>query len=595
MADSADNTAELDAEIAAARERYAEERAKRIKPDGEKQYSHLSGKFADFDTDPYVEPGFTREPIVEEFTAVILGGGFAGMMTAVELTKHGIRDFRVIEKGGDFGGTWYWNRYPGCMCDVESYTYLPLLEETGFMPTEKYASAPEIFRYCQTIGEHFDLYPHAIFQTEVRDAVWNDETGRWTIHTTRDDVITAQFFITAGGILHKAKLPGIPGIEDFEGHAFHTSRWDYDYTGGSPTEPMDKLADKRIGIVGTGATGVQAVPKLAEAAKELYVFQRTPAAVGFRGNQPTDVEWFESLEPGWHDKRVENFTHCVTGVKPDEIMVDDEWVGANWDNTQFAADTPEEQAELDRLDYAVMDGIRQRVADLVDDPETAEKLKPWYGKHCKRLTFHDDFLPAFNRPNVHLVDTDGRGLEQITATGAVVDGVEYPLDAIVFASGFEIMADFKTRLGFDPAGRDGVRLSERWHDGAHTLHGVLSHDFPNMMMISIIQAGFGVNFVHFLGKSAEHCAWLVNECVSRGIDRIEPSVEAEEDWFMQLLGQAGRMGDYSINCTPSYYNNESNFESMKIRNLVYTGSLLDYAGFLEEWRDTGELPGTITS
>ena len=308
------DTADIDARIAAARERYAEERAKRVKPKGDKQYSHLSGKFADFDTDPYVEPGFTREPIVEEFTAVILGGGFAGMMTAVELTRYGIRDFRIIEKGGDFGGTWYWNRYPGCMCDVESYTYLPLLEETGFMPTEKYASAPEIFRYCQTIGEHFDLYPHAIFQTEVADAAWDEGTGRWTITTSRDDTITTKFFVTAGGILHKAKLPGIAGIEEFEGHAFHTSRWDYGYTGGSPTEPMDKLADKRVGIVGTGATAVQAIPKLASTAKELFVFQRTPAAVGYRGNGPTDVEWFENLEEGWHNKRVENFTHCVTGV-----------------------------------------------------------------------------------------------------------------------------------------------------------------------------------------------------------------------------------------------------------------------------------------
>ena len=280
MAD-ADKTA-----LDAAQARYAAERTKRLRVDGNEQYSELAGTFADFDTDPYVEPGFTRDPIVEETTAVIVGGGFAGMMTAVELKRLGMHDFRMIEKGGDFGGTWYWNRYPGCQCDVESYTYLPLLEETGFMPTKRYSSATEIFEYCQLIGRRFELYPHALFQTEIADAVWHDDEGRWLVTTSRGDEIRCKYFVTAGGILHKAKLPGIPGIDTFEGHAFHTSRWDYRYTGGSATEPMDKLRGKKVGIVGTGATAVQAVPQLAKYAEELYVFQRTPAAIGVRDNGP---------------------------------------------------------------------------------------------------------------------------------------------------------------------------------------------------------------------------------------------------------------------------------------------------------------------
>lgn len=588
-------TNENDAAIAAARERYAAERAKRLRDDGNDQYHELAGLYERFDTDPYVEPGFTREPIIEEKTAVIVGGGFAGMMTAINLTKRGVRDFYLIEKGGDFGGTWYWNRYPGCMCDVESYTYLPMLEETGFMPTEKYASAAEIFGYCQQMGRHFDLYPHALFQTEIDEAVWDDDAERWIITTSRGDRIASKFFVTAGGLLHKAKLPGIAGIEDFAGQMFHTSRWNYDVTGGSPTEPMDKLAGLRVGIVGTGATGVQAVPQLAKTAKELYVFQRTPSAVGVRGNQPTDVEWFNSLEPGWHEARVMNFTHCVTGVQPEERLVDDGWIEVMWENTQNQEGTDDDRAERERIDFALMQRLRDRIDEIVDDPETADNLKPWYGKHCKRITFHDEYLPTFNQPNVHLVDTNGRGVDQITAEGPVVDGVEYPLDVLIFASGFEITTDLDRRLGFNPKGRGGVAMSERWHDGAHTLHGIMSAEFPNLCIMGIVQAGFGVNFVHFLGKSAEHIAWLIDTCTEDGISTIEPTPEAEEEWLGELFTEAMKIAGYSLTCTPGYYNSEGQTTAKAARNLVYVGSLLDYNAYLERWRDSGEFPGTTVT
>jgi cation diffusion facilitator CzcD-associated flavoprotein CzcO len=590
-----DHPSELPDALAAARARYADERAKRIRPEGNEQYSGLEGRFAEFDTDPYVEPGFTREPVVEETLALIVGGGFAGMLTAIELTRYGIRDFRIVEKAGDFGGTWYWNRYPGCMCDVESYTYLPLLEETGYMPTEKYASAPEIFSYCQLLGRHFDLYPNALFQTEIADAVWDQDDGRWLITTTRNDQIRAKFFVTAGGILHKAKLPGIPGIETFAGEAFHTSRWDYGYTGGSPTSPMDGLADKRVGIVGTGATAIQAVPKLAASAKELFVFQRTPSAVGVRNNGPTDEEWFKSLKPGWQEERLVNFTKAVTGVKPEVDLVADGWTEVMWENTQRPTDSDEERLELELSDFETMEKLRRRVDEIIEDPATAESLKPWYGKHCKRVAFHDDYLPAFNRPNVHLVDTQGRGIEAITPNGAVFDGTEYELDCLVFASGFEVTTDLDHRLGFDPAGRDGVRLSQRWHDGAHSLHGILSAEFPNMMMLGIVQAGFGTNFVHFLSKSAAHVGWLINECEQREIATIEADPPAEEDWLMVLYGVAGGIADYSLTCTPGYYNSEGSRGPKAARNLVYAGSLLDYSGYLERWREDGSMPGTVVS
>ena len=575
----------------AARARYRAEREKRLRTDGLDQFQELTGDYAEYDRDPFVEPGFTRDPIIEETDVVVVGAGFAGMLTSVHLLERGVTDFRIIDKAGDFGGTWYWNRYPGCMCDVESYTYLPLLEETGYMPSMKYAQAPEIFEHCQRIGRQFGLYERALFQTEVDTATWDDDAARWQVVTSRGDRLSARFLVTAGGILSKAKLPGIPGIETFAGASFHTSRGTYDLTGGGPPEPMDRLADKRVGIIGTGATAVQVVPQLARAAKDVYVFQRTPSAVGERNNGPTDVEWFQSLEPGWQAERIRNFTQAVTGKKPEVNLVKDGWTEVMWEDTQSAGATPEEQEAIELSDFETMEQIRQRVRDTVEDPEVAAKLEPWYGKHCKRVCFHDEYLPAFNEPNVHLVDTDGRGVERVTPTGLVVGGVEYPIDVLVFASGFEVTTDLNQRLGFDPVGRDGVSMSGRWFDGAHTMHGVLSAEFPNMCMISIVQAGFGTNFLHFLSESATHVAWLISTCLHDDIRTIEATPEAEEEWHGILLRTAGKIAAYSISCTPGYYNSEQGNNPKARRNLTYTGSLIDYVGFLERWRDEDGFPG----
>ena len=570
------------------RERYHEEQMKRLRPEGNAQYRDLT---EELDRDPFVEPGFTRDAVVEDRTVVIVGGGFAGMLTAIDLKKHGITDVRIIEKAGDFGGTWYWNRYPGCMCDVESYVYLPLLEETGYMPTEHYASATEIFEYAKLMARQFDLYPYALFQTDVTGAEWDGDARRWRITTDRGDRLSARFFVLAGGILHKAKLPGIEGIEQFEGKAFHTSRWDYAYTGGSATEPMDKLADKVVGIIGTGATAVQVVPQVARTAKELYVFQRTPSAVGVRNQRPTDVEWYESQPPGWQHERIVNFTQAVTGSQPEVNLVNDGWTELLWVDTQ-KSNSAEEAAELEKIDYAAMETIRARVDEIVEDPDTAAKLKPYWGKHCKRVCFHDDYLPAFNLPNVHLIDTDGRGVREMTSRGPVVDGKEYPVDLLIYASGFEVTTDLHHRLGFDPKGRDGVPLSERWAKGAHTLHGVLASGFPNMLLISLVQGGFGTNFSHLLSESAKHVAHILEACVEEGIVEIESQDEAEEEWLNILL-QAGMPGArYFQACTPSFYNSEQQaIDARAARNLTYTGSLLDYVGYLERWREEPGFPG----
>jgi cation diffusion facilitator CzcD-associated flavoprotein CzcO len=574
----------------AAKARYEVERTKRLREEGLGQYESLREHH--LDADPWSDPGFRRDPVVEEVDVVVLGGGWAGMLTAINLLKRGVTNLRIVEKAGDFGGTWYWNRYPGCMCDVDATIYLPLLEETGYMPTEKYASASEIFGYAQRLGRHFGLYDHALFQTEVVSLTWDEAGSRWDLVTQRDDRIRTRFFVSAGGLMHKAKLPGIQGIDRFAGKAFHTTRWDYAYTGGSPTEPMDGLADKVVGIIGTGATSVQVVPQLARSAKEVYVFQRTPSAVGVRAQQPIDEAWFRSLPPGWQAERTRNFTEVVTGGQPERDLVGDGWGQALRVDTQREPASDQDRADLEAIDLAVMEGFRRRVDEVVEDPDTAERLKPWYGKHCKRLCFHDEYLQSFNRPNVHLVDTDGRGVREMSAAGPIVDGREYPLDLLVFASGFEITTGLVDRLGFDPVGRGGVRLSERWHDGTHSLHGILTAELPNFFVVSFIQAGFGLNFVHFLSESTAHIAWLVDHCLTEGIASIEATPEAEDEWLEVLWSHSGPLARYNRTCTPSYGNSEGSRSMLAARAAVFPGSLMDYAAELERWRDAGTLEGT---
>ena len=309
----------------AIRAKYATERDKRLRDDGNEQYIEPVGNFAHYLEDPYVE-ATPREPLTDDVTFAFIGGGFAGLVAGARLREAGVTDVRIIEKAGDFGGTWYWNRYPGAMCDTAAFIYMPLLEETGHMPSAKYVRAPEILAHCQRIGEHYDLYENAVFSTEVTSLEWHEGQQRWIIRTNRGDEMRAKFVGMGTGPLHRAKLPGIAGIESFGGHSFHTSRWDYDFTGGDPTGAlMTNLADKRVGIIGTGATAVQCIPHLAASAGELFVFQRTPSSIDIRNNRDTDPEWFKTLAPGWQKEWLENFTTLQTGGFADEDLVMDGW------------------------------------------------------------------------------------------------------------------------------------------------------------------------------------------------------------------------------------------------------------------------------
>jgi cation diffusion facilitator CzcD-associated flavoprotein CzcO len=572
--------------------KYRAERDRRLRSDGNNQYRELSGEYAEFDQDPYADPNFKRDPIVEETDVAIIGAGFGGMAAGVGLIKRGVKSFRIIDKAADFGGTWYWNRYPGAACDVESYIYMPYLEETGYIPSEKYAKAPEIFAHCQRIGRHFDLYPRAMFQTEVQDVRWDEAKRRWQVITDRGDHLSARFVITAGGVLHKAKLPGIPGVESYKGKSFHTTHWDYSYTGGGPLEPMTKLHDKRVAIIGTGCTGIQAVPKLANDAEHVYVFQRTPSAIGVRANQPTDPEWAKSLKPGWQKERMENFTRIVTGLGAEQDLVQDGWTGIFGKNPRANnVVTPDDK----RLDFEHMEGIRARVEEIVQDKQTAEALKPWYFTMCKRPTFHDEYLPSFNRPNVTLVDTSSQGgVERITEKGVVANGVEYPVDCIIYASGFETGTSYASRMGFEITGKGGVTLTDAWKDGPGTLFGIHARGFPNLLMYSITQGGFAVNFVHVLVELGEHTGWLIRYCLDHGIETLEPTHEAQEMWFGEVISNFNmEVGAFLAECTPGYYNAEGSRETSpaRVRGLPYYGGTLKFFGVLRGWREAGGLEG----
>lgn len=592
-------TNELTFDPDALRDKYRAERDKRVRADGNDQYTEMAGEFSNFTDDPYVDATIEREPLSDDTDVIVIGGGFGGLLAGARLRDQGVSSIRVIEKGGDFGGTWYWNRYPGAMCDVESYVYLPLLEELDYVPSEKYVHAAEILAHSKAIGKHYDLYDNACFQTEVTAMRWSDDEQRWIVSTNRGDEMRARFVTMANGPLHRPKLPGISGINDFTGHTFHTSRWDYDYTGGGPHGGLTGLAGKRVGIIGTGATAVQCVPHLAESAAELFVFQRTPSSIDVRNNRPTDPEWAASLEPGWQTERMENFNALVSGRPQPVDLVDDGWtdiIGKLLVRIQRdgqAADlSPDGIAHsMELADFEKMEEIRSRAQEIVDDPDTAESLKPWYRQFCKRPCFHDDYLTAFNRPGVTLVDTNGAGIDRVTRTGIVANGVEYDLDCIVFATGFEVGTDYSRRAGYEVTGRLGETLTEKWADGMETLHGIFSHGFPNLFIISPGQAGFTVNFPHLIDEQAGHIAHVVQQAFSRDLATVEVTEEAEQAWVQAVVDKARISLPFLESCTPGYYNNEGQPEQRAAQNSTYGGGSIEYFQILADWRAENSLPG----
>ena len=581
------------------REKYAAERAKRVRADGKDQYRRIADEFSEFAKDPHAEAIVERAPIHDEVDVLLIGGGFSGLMTGALLRKGGVESIRIVERGGDVGGTWYWNRYPGAACDIDSSIYMPMLEDIGDMPSRKYPPAQELLEHARKIARKYDLYRDAVFQTAITGMQWDEVTERWKVYTDRDDVMTARYVVMGLGPLSQPKLPGIPGVETFKGKAFHTSRWDYGYTGGSAYGGLEKLADKRVGIVGTGATAIQCVPHLAEGAQELLVFQRTPSSVDVRADRETDPDWWAALQPGWQRERMVNFTNLVNGTPQDVDLIDDGWTH----NFLDARDADIEGADPTQMaNFRKMENIRQRIGEVINDPERAEALKPWYNYFCKRPCFSDLYLQSFNRANVHLVDTDGKGVERIDETGIWAGGVHYDLDCIVFSTGFEVGTGFLRRSGFDVTGKGGVTISEHWKDGMRTHHGMMVNGFPNAFMIGgIDHVGLNANHVHMLDEQTEYVADVILNA-SDGLTRtFEISREAEQDYVDKIIyfsarnPMAPQNASFQQECTPGFYNNEGAIDEVPVQNGPYGGGPMAYFAELQSWRKAGGFPGLIAN
>jgi cyclohexanone monooxygenase len=567
----------------------------------------LEGDFAEFyEVDPYTTVT-ERDPVVEDADVVILGGGFAGLLAGAYLKKAGVEGIRVIEMAGDFGGVWYWNRFPGIQCDNDAYCYIPLLEELDFMPSKKFADGAEIFQHCRNIGKHFGLYDGALFSTQVRELRWDDATERWRITTDRDDDIRARFVVMAQGSYNRPKLPGIPGIKDYKGHVFHSARWDYDYTGGDADGGLHKLADKRVALVGTGATGIQLVPHLGRDAQQLFVFQRTPSSVDARTNPLTDPDWATSLQPGWQEERKRNFHNWspFVGVvfgEPD--LVCDFWteLGRNLTARIAGLDDPASvtieqiMAFREEEDYKIMERLRRHVAEIVDDPDIAEALKPYYRFMCKRPCSSEQYLATFNRPNVTLVDVSAsKGVERLTEKGIVADGVEYEVDCVIFASGFEISTEISRRYAIDQiVGRDGLSLFDYWQDNYKTLHGMTSRGFPNEFFMGFIQGGVSANTTAMFEQQAKHIAYIIAQAQARGATTVEPSQAGQDNWVNTVRELSIDNSAFELSCTPGYYNNEGRGGGEGNGSFLgdfYSPGFYEFDDLLAAWRDKGDLDG----
>lgn len=582
-------------------QRYAAERDKRIRADAEAQFVQLShdSPFTNkyLEDDPYCK-ALDRAPLKDQREVIVIGGGWVGMLTAARLVEAGISDVRIVESGGDFGGTWYWNRYPGAQCDIESYSYLPLLEETGYVPKLRFSYASEIYEHAQRIGRHFDLYKDAVFQTWVTELRWLEDESMWLVATNRGDEMRARHVCLGTGPANRPRLPGIPGVGKFKGHSFHTCRWDYDYTGGGPDGGLTGLADKTVAIIGTGATAVQCVPALGEGAKQLYVFQRTPSSVDVRNNAETDPEWAKNLKPGWQKERQKKFGEAFLGGPIDPAFADDGWTRLTRNVTELANQTAGKVPGLLQIaDFKTMEEIRGLVDDTVKDPDVAEKLKAYYNQFCKRPTFNDFYLDTFNRPNVELVDVSAtQGVEAITENGIVANDKEYAVDCIVYASGFEITSSYERRLGIPIFGIGGESIYEHWREGMRTMHGLMVSGFPNLFLCG---GGFvfqlGANYAHGIDVQAEHVAYTITELGNRGVKAANVSITAEERWIADQLETKGGgfvLGGSPDTCTPGYYNQEGTTQRYRdVRRETYSKGVGAYMKLLRQWREDGELEG----
>lgn len=633
------NGAALSSQVLDVQKKYEHERAKRMRAEGSKQFVDFYAleRLQKFDKDPWIAKDAPPPADGEQTEILILGAGYGGLCYAVRLLEAGFKkeDIRITDSANGFGGTWYWNRYPGLKCDIEAYIYMPLLEETGYMPTEKYCTGLELQEHADRIAKKWELTDRTWFQRTVSKMEWDDEAKEWVTYYTRPgpdgkptlvSKMRSRFVVLTTGFTLIPRAPQIPGIGDFKGEMFHTARWDYNTTGGTPDNPdMTKLKDKTVGIIGTGATSIQVVPALVKSAKELLVFQRTPSAVDRRDNRVTDSAWWHrehSSKPGWQKRRRDNFNAFMANAnpKPSVDLVNDGWT--TMPSYSVLVGNPDAAKKVEKdlsyvpayvktlhdIDLTRQEKIRKRVEQEIKDPKIAEQLKPWYPGWCKRPCFHDEYLQAFNEPNVKLVDTDGRGIELITEDGVFFNGKEYKLDLLILSTGYRSPFNYSPggRVNIEVLGRNKTDLDKKWINAVTTLHGMMSHDFPNLCWPGLSQAGGSPNFTHCMDHSAQHVAEILSKIAFEKKQSekdasgykysfiIEPTADAEEEWSNAIASIAGVFAA-SSGCTPSYINAEGELDrkaspevlQKRARGALWGKGFEDYVDVLKAWRATG--------
>ncbi|KAL4910545.1 hypothetical protein BDW74DRAFT_184430 [Aspergillus multicolor] len=631
--------------LASVRQRYEHEANKRLRPDGSSQFIPLStseeSRLRSLAADPWANHSALNakpSPITDGTTYrfFVLGAGYGGLQFAVRLIESGIAtasEIRLADAAGGFGGTWYWNRFPGLHCDVESYVYLPLLEETGYVPSKKYASGLEVREHAERIAERWGLGDKALFRADVKGVSWDEGAQVWRIAAVENRgpnqepvrrEFQAEYVYLAAGVLTRPQIPRIPGLTEFKGEMWHTARWNYVVSGGSQEDQsLTGLQGKRVAVVGTAATAIAVVPEVAKYAGELYVVQRTPAPVRPRGQRVTHIDEFKSKiarEKGWQFKRSLNLNAFITNSAPEglENLVNDAWTdmpaysGVTGTPGHGLIDASPETLEkhtdaYHALDLPHMESVRDRVSALVKDPETAEKLKPWYPSWCKRPTFSDTYLQTFNKSNVHLLDTDGQGPSRATERGLVIGEKEYPFDIIIFGTGYQAPTTGSgspaARTGVNVLGRDGQSLDEKWRtQGASTLHGYATNGFPNLFFSGTSQATITGNNVFMLGFIAEHVAYWIKEAERRvGAGKraiVEVSREGEEAHTAEIVRRAGF---YSVlaGCTPGYFNGHGDSarvtdpaeKEKKARGVMWSEGTRSFLEYIGRWREEGKLRG----
>ncbi|KAL5334678.1 hypothetical protein BJX70DRAFT_377414 [Aspergillus crustosus] len=597
-------------------------------------YTPPSNRLRNLERDPWLRQATARNPnsgttSTRQTRVLIIGAGYGGLLFAVRLLQSGfsLDDILLVDSAGGFGGTWYWNRYPGLMCDIESYIYMPLLEETGHIPSRKYVPGEELRGHAEKIAEKWQLQAQTMFQTTITSMSWDENMGRWIATAVRSNgeekqrsdllMISADFAIIANGTLSTPKIPDIPGLDDFAGHVFHTARWDYGYTGGSPALPtMDRLKKQRVGVIGTGSTAVQIIPQLARWAGELTVFQRTPGAVGLQENKATDPQsWNQTIldvGPGWQRKRSENFNAFISGSNlagsetHEKDLVNDGWTRYPSFSAAIggARNLQPDFLELaKRVDRQRQQAAQEYITATIDSPSTIEALTNRTYGWCKRPCFHERYIETYNLPHVQLVKTPAQGVTDITRTGIRIGDQEYELDLIVLATGYDLgslcPAD---RARLTVQGRGGHLMSEKWAAGPATLHGVMTRGFPNLFFPGTSQAGVTANQSYMFDRAAEHVAYIIRHAQSRAQSscpgcrvRVEPNQQAEELWTAQSIARAGAFaatktcgaGSYTIS---SRYGESGETEKLA-RHMPWGEGMASYVRVLESWRADGRMDG----